>query len=221
MEHRGVGVNVAGRQLGTEHLLVAGPVAKHEPVTELAKEWNGYGTALKPAYEPIILARKPLTGTMAQNVDVYGVGGLNIDGTRIGASGGTTKAALTSGSDSVNTLGSGLNGSYGIPIDGGRWSANVVFSHAEGCTFRETVEVWQCEAGCPVAILDAQTGGASRFFYCAKVNKKERNRGCEQLPLRSAGEVTDREEGSAGLNSPRAGPMAITTIIRHSSRLNS
>ncbi len=53
--------------------------------------------------------------------------------------------------------------------------------------------------------MAASEGGASRFFYCAKASRKEREKGCEGLPLRSAGEVTDREEDSAGLSSPRAG----------------
>jgi DNA modification methylase len=60
----------------------------HAPSTDLAKEWHGWGTALKPAYEPAILARKPLRGTVADNVAQWGVGGLNIDGCRVGDEGG-------------------------------------------------------------------------------------------------------------------------------------
>jgi site-specific DNA-methyltransferase (adenine-specific) len=59
-------------------------VAITAPATPEAKQWNGWGTALKPAHEPIVLARKPLVGTVAENVLAYGVGGLNIDGCRIG-----------------------------------------------------------------------------------------------------------------------------------------
>src|SRR5699024_4820613 len=61
-----------------------------EPVTDGAKQWDGWGTALKPAIEPIILARKPLDGTVANNVLAHGVGGLNIDACRVGTSGGGT-----------------------------------------------------------------------------------------------------------------------------------
>jgi site-specific DNA-methyltransferase (adenine-specific) len=53
------------------------------PATAEAEVWDGWGTALKPAHEPIVLARKPLVGTVANNVLTYGVGGLNIDGTRV------------------------------------------------------------------------------------------------------------------------------------------
>jgi hypothetical protein len=54
------------------------------PATAEAKEWDGWGTALKPAHEPIVMARKPLDGTVANNVLTYGVGGINIDGCRVG-----------------------------------------------------------------------------------------------------------------------------------------
>jgi site-specific DNA-methyltransferase (adenine-specific) len=59
-------------------------VSSNNPITDLAKAWHGWGTALKPAYEPAILARKPLRGTVADNVAQWGVGGLNIDGCRVG-----------------------------------------------------------------------------------------------------------------------------------------
>jgi site-specific DNA-methyltransferase (adenine-specific) len=67
--------------------------AKHDvtitaPSTDLAKQWQGWGTALKPAHEPAVLARKPLCGTVADNVMKWGVGGLNIDGTRVGGESG-------------------------------------------------------------------------------------------------------------------------------------
>ena len=62
------------------------------PATPLAKKWNGWGTALKPAHEPIILARKPLDGTVADNVERWGTGALNIDGCRIGDKGGTKRS---------------------------------------------------------------------------------------------------------------------------------
>ncbi|NDB61562.1 site-specific DNA-methyltransferase, partial [bacterium] len=61
------------------------------PATAAAKQWQGWGTALKPAHEPIVLARKPVKGTVANNVLTYGVGGINIDGTRVGSEGGSTR----------------------------------------------------------------------------------------------------------------------------------
>lgn len=203
------------------------------PATPEAQQWDGWGTALKPAIEPIVLARKPIAGTVAANVIAHGTGALNIDACRIGPG------------ESVPGGGSG---------SAGRWPANVILSHAEECEWRgeravasnahwanstitgygdgigtgkaeyhgpgarpgtETVEDWDCVPGCPVRALDEQTGtlrsganptrrnsdkfrnsygefagerecapargadkgGASRFFYCAKAAKKERNAG--------------------------------------------
>ena len=74
------------------------------PATDEAKQWEGYGTAIKPAWEPIILAMKPLRGTFAANALEHGVAGLNIDGSRIGANGSP-----------------------------GRWPANVALGHDPEC----------------------------------------------------------------------------------------
>lgn len=69
----------------------------------------------------------------------------------------------------------------------------------------ETVEKYACAEGCPVAELERQRAGISRYFYVIKPSTKERDAGLEHLPLRSGGEMTDRNDGSAGLNNPRAG----------------
>jgi DNA modification methylase len=94
------------------------------PATDAARQWQGWGTALKPAWEPICLARKPLSeSTVAANVLRWGTGALNIDGTRIGTNGGT-KGCDAGPSNGI--LGDGLNGSFGKPIEGlGRWPANL------------------------------------------------------------------------------------------------
>lgn len=94
------------------------------PATDAAREWNGWGTALKPAWEPICLARKPLIGTVAQNVLQHGTGALNIDGCRIGVEGGTTRGENKSNAGKPrNTLHAG---NFGIEkLDAGRWPANL------------------------------------------------------------------------------------------------
>ena len=215
------------------------------PATPEAQQWDGWGTALKPAIEPIVLARKPIAGTVAANVIAHGTGALNIDACRIGPG------------ESVPGGGSG---------SAGRWPANVILSHAEECEWRgeravasnahwanstitgygdgigtgkaeyhgpgarpgtETVEDWDCVPGCPVRALDEQSGtltsganptrrrsdkfrtaygdfegesecipargadsgGASRFFYCAKTSSAERNAGLDHLPI--AGRTDD------------------------------
>ena len=122
------------------------------PSTDAAKQWQGWGTALKPALEPITVARKPLIGTVAENVLQHGTGAINVDGGR---------------------------------VEGGRWPANFIHDGSEEAT-------------------DLLKDSA-RFFYCAKASKADRDAGCEKLQERSAGECVDRVEGSAGMESPRAG----------------
>jgi site-specific DNA-methyltransferase (adenine-specific) len=228
---------------------------------------NGRGTALKPAWEPIVVARKPLAGTVAGNVTEHGTGALNIDACRIGYEQGGSLASNPSLRESIN----GGNGGHVFPAEGerrvvtphdaGRWPANVVLAHDEDCVLvgessvrsnghhpaargasgygsasdsgagglkghegleerhadGEVVQRWACVPGCPVRMLDDQVGelvsganptrrssdkfrlaygdfvgqreitpargvdrgGPSRFFYCAKAGREERNAGLD------------------------------------------
>lgn len=149
------------------------------PVTPEAKQWEGWGTCLKPANEPIVLARKPLSEkTIAENVMKWGTGGINVDGCRIGTDivgwGGRPSSGYSGGLD-TDTSGKPR------PVEG-RFPANVILDE---------------EAG---RMLDEQHKGASRFFYCAKASKKERNMGLEDMPevVRNDG----RDETLASGNMP-------------------
>lgn len=104
------------------------------PPTEATKQWEGYGTALKPAMELWCLARKPLSEkTIAANVLKHGTGGLDIDGSRIGLSGGTEKGNPPKGK-SKGIYGNGINGRCEIlDIGKGRWPANTIFCHHPEC----------------------------------------------------------------------------------------
>lgn len=111
-----------------------------EPVTDAAQQWDGYGTALKPAWEPIIVARKPLDGTVAQNCLKHGCGALNIDSARIanptgesagGGWGGATTLGAAPGSG--GTMGEGFGDKPSERHDQGRWPANVLLSHDPRC----------------------------------------------------------------------------------------
>ncbi len=141
------------------------------PATDLAKQWNGYGTALKPAWEPIIVAMKPLDGTFAQNAEKWGVGGLWIDGGRIGYQSEDDKNSATPQGKCTNKVGAlagktqhnGNRTKFERPEQKGRWPANLLFDE-------EAAE-----------LLDEQSGGASRFFYCAKASRSERNEGLEGM----------------------------------------
>lgn len=210
------------------------------PATEAAKQWDGWGTALKPAVEPIVVARKPLDGTVVGNVCKHGVGGINVDVCRI--EGEKTPAPKRRG-DSVPWYTTARAGTVGGDDAIGRWPANVVLSHAEGCAV-------DCVPGCPVAELDRQsgvsrstggepaskgaqgplgwkpsvgpttgglgdTGTASRFFYIAKASRAEREAGCDALPAVSGADAVDREEGSVGTRSPRAGAGRTADRVRN------
>ncbi len=129
------------------------------PATELAERWDGWGTSLKPAWEPIIQAMKPLDGTFARNAHHYGVAGLNIDGSRIGVGKGgqrnDEKTAKKRYVDQGSTNFAATPGPRGGDAKG-RWPANLLLDEHAG------------------EMLDKQSGGASRFFYCAKANKRDR-----------------------------------------------
>lgn len=199
--------------------------------TEAAQQWAGWGTALKPAWEPIIVARKPLTGTVAANVLEYGTGGINVDGCRVECSDKAIfPAGVVSDTESKFGNGAGLYADRPRPADNnpqGRWPANVIHDGSEevlagfpvtGPSKRgnkgldTSIQGGQFAAGKHVEFVDKiaghddNGGSAARFFYCAKASKADRNEGCESLPQRTAGEATGgRQEGSDGLNSPRAG----------------
>jgi site-specific DNA-methyltransferase (adenine-specific) len=190
------------------------------PATDLAQQWDGYGTALKPAYEPILLARKPLVGTMAANVAAHGVGGLAIDACKIARAVDDVSGYAATGSKAAPNLAMGRQYERAAkPDDAGRWPANLILDDDSAAALDASVPPTKSapykanQAAGAVLPMETRTaggydepaGGPSRFFYCAKVSTKERERGCDALPMRSAGEVTEREDGSAGLDNPRAG----------------
>jgi site-specific DNA-methyltransferase (adenine-specific) len=126
------------------------------PETETAKQWDGWGTALKPAGEPIIVARKPFPGTVAANVLTHGTGGMNIDGCRVAMT-DVDRAVVDKRSGAgfnaqVYSKNMGRSGGKFTSASAGRWPANVVLSHTEWCSETE------CTDGCPIAELDAQSG---------------------------------------------------------------
>lgn len=167
------------------------------PATPEAEQWQGWGTALKPAHEPIILARKPLAGTVAANVLQHGTGALNIDACRIP---GDVPSKPQPDFRSVNGRATRLdahcrNGQMSRAT--GRWPANVVLDEAaaealdrqsgelasnSGKPFRRNADklrnAYGAFAGAPAERgFYGDTGGASRFFYVAKASRKERGEG--------------------------------------------
>lgn len=165
------------------------------------------GTALKPALEPLTVARKPLVGTVAANFEQYGTGALNIDGCRIGTEGGST---TPSGMDRFNAGNAAkgyrpagyAQGTPEAPEPAGRWPANVIHDGSE-----EVVALFPREAGAAAPVrrrngdkfrnaygtfagqdvdeegsgFQGDFGSAARFFYCPKADRADRNDGCEGM----------------------------------------
>ena len=162
------------------------------PATDAAKRWDGWGTALKPAFEPVVVARKPLTGTVAANVLEHGTGALNVDGCRIGSDEDTRWNAR--GGDN----GLGGTGTFQIrerraedmPETSGRWPANVILDeHTAAIVDEQSGVSTSGAAGLKgssgfadgysgeYSVPYGDTGGASRFFYVAKAPSEERPTG--------------------------------------------
>jgi len=164
-EGDGESYQLAGKNNGIMGKSVIWHRKEFAPATSEAQQWQGWGTALKPAHEPIVVARKPLIGTVATNVLTYGTGALNIDGSRINSGNEAVATFSQKGNKSANGIyGDGLNGSKstGAMANYGRWPANVIHDGSE-----EVLEYF---------------GEPQRFFYCAKASKSERNAGLEGLP---------------------------------------
>ena len=248
--------------------------------TDLAKEWEGWGTALKPALEPIIVARKPVSEkTIALNVAKWGVGGINIDGTRVG----NEEVTINTFDNGAKPWGDAVGEAYTGRKSVGRWPANVMFTHAEDCVevgtaveiisnhnapqgtfaggdpdrgsdtseyrdYEVSTAIFECVEGCPVKEVNRQSGvsksragkmavpdirsgkygseygaredidgtvrgfndagGASRFFYTAKANKKDRNEGLEHLEQVAVGSYDGNvdTEGTRKLGADPAKP---------------
>jgi DNA modification methylase len=156
-------------------------------------QYKGFGTALKPAHEPLVLARKPLIGTVASNVLAHGTGAINVDGCRVDAPGGKIEGGCKGTSALHN---GGITIRAGVDQSQGRWPANVIHDGSEEVTglFPETGSPkaartgkrggssWHGQGGLgspeKEGTWPADTGGsAARFFYCAKASKSDRGEG--------------------------------------------
>jgi site-specific DNA-methyltransferase (adenine-specific) len=176
-----------------------------------AKTWEGWGTALKPAFEPVVVGRKPFGKgvTVAENVLAWGVGGLNIDGSRIGTSDelGRPQGTMPQPMDWGKKSGENFQ-TTGAP--GGRWPANVILDEVTAGLLDEQSGVSSSQLSNRGNINTGHfggyaenerrlaentgtirghndSGGASRFFYLAKASKRDRNEGLEELEGASAG----------------------------------
>ena len=133
-EREVVSATIDRREDGTTYGLGhSGKLTSNNGITDEAKQWQGWGTALKPALEPIVMARKPLDGTVAQNVLKHGVGGINIDECRVGTDETlqpSTSTKMKYGGNSFNES-STMNDPNWVQNQNGRFPANVIISYDE------------------------------------------------------------------------------------------
>ena len=167
------------------------------PATPEAQQWSGWGTALKPALEPITVARKPLNGTVAENVLRHGTGAINVDGCRVETNG---ERPTGSGKKSKGVwdlhAGSQYQGHGNVTPEAGRFPANFIHDGSEEvvelfpvtkpskATQRGSVKIFEQGEGQWIGEStqrghDDSGGSAARFFYCAKASKADRDEGLE------------------------------------------
>jgi site-specific DNA-methyltransferase (adenine-specific) len=180
-------------------------VAKYDLQGDDAARWEGWGTALKPSHEPVVMARKALVGTVSANLLAYGTGALNIDACRIGVTDhdyarncsgdrghAGTRSADDTGATSMRPGGSAAQG---------RWPANLIHDGSA-----EVIALFPANAGAAAPVhtrkadkfrnsygafagnvdeagstFQGDSGSAARFFYCPKATRTDRNEGCEDL----------------------------------------
>ena len=208
---KGGHMGAAGRSHGNDHInddamnieksipanIGKGALTRGTPQTEAARQWSGWGTALKPALEPITVARKPLVGTVAENVLKHGTGGINVDGCRVGTVAGDEPLKWEHGRG-MGFHGAEDRGPCAAGTSPGRWPANLIHDGSDEVVGlfpvtdkaplpreggfrgndaqRGTVDF---KSGCKptLPLVRGDSGSAARYFYCAKASKKDRGEG--------------------------------------------
>lgn len=173
------------------------------PVTSETQQWQGWGTALKPAFEPVVVARKPFAkgSTVAANVLVWGTGGLNINASRIKTTDGKPVYSYPNGAGGHRfKFDSAPNVDEPKENTEGRWPANIILDPYTAELLDEQSGQSKSQSGGKSGTPPhdggwqqvnrtghADSGGASRFFYVAKASKKDRNEGLEELEGKEIG----------------------------------
>jgi site-specific DNA-methyltransferase (adenine-specific) len=203
-----VAIEDAGFQIRDQIMWVYGsgfPKSLNVGKQDGCQDWQGWGTALKPAHEPIVMARKPLDGTVANNVLTHGVGGINIDGCRVGEGTGETKTVQYPDIRGNNYNNASGTVEYTVKNQG-RFPANFIHDGSEEVlelfpdskageprNDRGTGGIWLESMGVPCGPQYGDNGSAARFFYCAKASKKDRNEGLDDFPLIKGGSMNGAE----------------------------
>jgi DNA modification methylase len=200
-EREVVGYQKRGAAVNTDFMSGGNDITA--PATDAARQWSGWGTALKPAWEPIIVARKPLDGTVASNVLAHGTGAINVDGCRVEGAVTTNPLVRNVGGFGSDGLANQADPPKSV-VSQGRWPANLIHDGSQmvldlfpqsagqqgdvtgdepsmpmggGSCFSPMGRIPQPKRG--------DSGSAARFFYCAKASKADRNEGCDDLQERT------------------------------------
>ena len=199
---------------------------EYVPKLDEAKKWQGWGTCLKPSYEPIIVARKPFKGSLVDNVMKYGVGGLNIDECRVG---NEERTQFSGRSQSKSTVYNSYNqDSAHYETVQGRFPANTILTYGEAdsdevCggfpqtkgtkTNSKLLDIRGNNYNNSHKTLDIayergydDSGSASRYFYCAKASKRDRDEGLEEF---------GKDTTDDGRNKPIDNPYLRGKTMRH------
>ena len=185
VNQRGEYTTAAGWSAGSRKVTI------DPPATPEAKQWQGWGTALKPALEPITVARKPLIGTVAENVLQHGTGALNVDGCRVAADDGVNRSRPPRTPSVILGGGKGPNLTASEHSESGRWPANLIhdgsdevtrlFPDAGGGAWPANGSKFGYAGGERKQRGErtemADSGSAARFFYTAKADKSDRGPG--------------------------------------------
>lgn len=220
-----------------ENKLTSNPVGPYEAKSEQAKPWEGWGTALKPAWEPIIVARKPLIGTVAENVLAHGTGAMNIDKCRVG----NETIRINTWDEGAKPFGGGAGTPYTGRESQGRWPANFIHDGSEEVeSLFPEVKTGVCPADGASGYsgglkrrnnIPASNGGdsgsAARFFYCSKANKKDRDEGLDDMEAKevligAAGHKINPMTGKPVVDVPRKNihpTVKPTDLMRYLCRL--
>jgi site-specific DNA-methyltransferase (adenine-specific) len=185
-----------------DNKLTSNPVGPYEPKTDEAKQWQGWGTALKPSQEFIAVARKPLDGTVANNVLEWGTGGMNIDATRVPMS-DEDYGKLSSGVERIREKGGTMDNSWKNSSDlsganpvnpAGRWPANFIHdgsqevlelfpdtkpSKSGGMSYNKDTQHLSGKKPQPRTGHDDNGGSAARFFYVPKASRRDKEEGLD------------------------------------------
>ena len=182
----------------TNTLYESGTVGKNFTIKEAQNEWKGWGTALKPSFEPIIVARKPFKGSLVDNVIKNGVGGINIDECRVEAETNRRMCGSTEKSGETSFILGAREETY---TNQGRFPANTILTYDENdfdevCggfptsnkpngsitkKYKMNNQVYGDYGYCNTWEAYQDSGSASRYFYCAKASKRDRDEGLDEF----------------------------------------